>query len=217
MWTRVLLIIPTSKRQVGTHGGAVFESERELIGDESTNGGGMIRVPNLIVTLVVRVITMFALGKVEARTQEVGTRESVVIGLVLAITRLGATVAGSITLNPSEVTAGVDVQVKELRWVSYVEQHIIVPERINVAGDGEDDGGAETVVLELDLMILGGVFGSFRELKTEEEEEEEEDIEDRWKEVYCLLFRIHDDYPFLSSKKAKPNPEKVSFSGGEKV
>lgn len=63
-------------------------------------------------------------------------------------------------------------------------------------------------------MILGGVFGSFRELKTEEDIEEGED---RWKEVYCLLFRIHDDYPFLSSKKAKPNPEKVSFSGVEKV
>lgn len=72
------------------------------------------------------------------------------------------------------------------------------------------------MVLELDLMILGGVFGSFRELKTEEEEDIEEG-EDRWKEVYCLLFRIHHDYPFLSSKKAKPNPEKVSFSGGEKV
>lgn len=69
------------------------------------------------------------------------------VGLVLTITRLCAAVAGSITLNPSEVTAGVNVQVKELRWVPYVQQHIIVPERVNVAGDGEDDGGADTMVL----------------------------------------------------------------------
>lgn len=147
------------------HSGAIFESERELIRNESTNRGCMIWIPNFVVTLILRVISRFALRKVKARTQEVGTRQSVVIGLVLTITRLqgqeiaieiqdmvwhtlilkkakskrcdlSATVAGSITRivagsitrNPSEVTASVNVQVKELRWVSYVQQHIIVPE-----------------------------------------------------------------------------------------
>lgn len=44
---------------------------------------------------------------------------------------LCATVARCITLNPSEVTASVNVQVKELRWVANVKQHIIVPAKMN--------------------------------------------------------------------------------------
>lgn len=129
------------------------------------------------------------------------------VGLVLTITWLCAAVAGSITLNPSEVTASVNVQVKELRWVPYVEQHIIVPERVNVAGDGEDDGGAETVVLQLDLS-LGGVFGSLRRLLSTEEEEEE----DSWKDVYCLAFGIHrDDYFFSRSQGRFPFRRRKSF------
>jgi hypothetical protein len=70
-----------------------------------------------------------------------------VIGLVLLSTRLCATVARCITLNPSEVTASVNVQVKELRWVANVKQHIIVPKRIHIPGDRKHDGGAKSTIL----------------------------------------------------------------------
>lgn len=42
VWARALLIVPASEGQVGTHGGAVLESERELVRDESTNGGSVV-------------------------------------------------------------------------------------------------------------------------------------------------------------------------------
>lgn len=61
---------------------------------------------------------------------------------------LCATVAGSIALNPSEVTANVNVQVKELRWVPYVEQHIIVPEIKKKKKGQEIKIGAKGVIFE---------------------------------------------------------------------
>lgn len=147
------------KCQLRTERRAIVQANGEVVLDQHTKRRTMICVVDLIVTLVFRVLALGVFRGVHGSTSRVCTRDKVggfrliktitwlhkhtgiqvrtflqSNGLIIFIIKqeinLSATGTRCITLDPSHVTAGINVKVIQLRRITYVDVHMVGPARL---------------------------------------------------------------------------------------